>query len=94
MAQGRNEQILHNDGQLIAGFLGAVLLSIPIIIRLAYGNGDAWDWVFLVLAAGLATYWVVLGLRGRKPRRQKPSALPEDESPQRIPWYQGFVPWS
>jgi hypothetical protein len=85
MGQKNKNQILHGDGPLVAGFLGAVLLSIPIIIRLAYGNGNAWDWVFLVIAAGLAIYWIMLALRGRKRQARKLSALPGEESPSRIP---------
>ncbi|MUK00587.1 hypothetical protein GM708_00765 [Vibrio cholerae] len=71
----RNDEVLHNDGRLIAGFLGAVLLTIPIIIRLAYGDGTTWDWFFLVVGAGLATYWIVLAFRGRRIRRRERADL-------------------
>ena len=62
---------MHRDGALIAGFLGAVLLTIPIMIRLAYGDGTGWDWVFLLLGVGLAMYWILLALRGRRVRRDE-----------------------
>ncbi|MPY11039.1 hypothetical protein [Arthrobacter bussei] len=52
---------------MIAGF--AVLLTIPIIVRLADGAGNGLDWVFLVMGIGLAGYWVLLALRGRRARR-------------------------
>jgi Na+-driven multidrug efflux pump len=75
MKDKRNNEVLHNDGRLIAGFLGTVLLTIPIVIRLAYGDGTTWDWFFLVLGAGLATYWIVLAFRGRRIRRQEVADL-------------------
>lgn len=71
MKSKRNDDVVHNDGRLIAGFLGAVLLTIPIIIRLAYGDGTSWDWFFIVVGAGLATYWIVLAFRGRRIRHQE-----------------------
>lgn len=71
MKDTRNDETLHNDGALIAGFLGAVLLTLPIIVRLANGEGSAWDWVFLLVGVVLATYWVVLAFRGRRIRQQE-----------------------
>ncbi len=71
MKDKRNDELPQNDGRLIAGFLGAVLLTIPIIIRLAYGDGTTWDWIFLVVGAALATYWIVLAFRGRRIRQEE-----------------------
>jgi hypothetical protein len=64
-----NDDRLHSDALQIMGFLGAVLLTIPIIVRLADGAGNGLDWVFLVVGIGLAGYWVLLALRGRRARR-------------------------
>ena len=103
MGNKRNDEVMHRDGVLIAGFLGAVLLTIPIVIRLAYGNGTGWDWVFLLLGVGLAVYWVLLALRGRRVRRNERAGNadrqegPVDSAPgatRKIPWYQGFIPWA
>lgn len=66
-----NNEILHNDGAQIAGFLGAVVLTLPIIIRLAAGDGRAWDWIFLAIGLCLTTYWVVLAFRGRRIRQRE-----------------------
>ncbi|WP_247827234.1 hypothetical protein [Arthrobacter antioxidans] len=83
MGRTKSNGIQHGDGRLIAGCLGAVLLTIPIIIRLAYGDGNAWDWMFLVIGVGLAAYWVVLALRGRRARRHERVDLRDQASSER-----------
>lgn len=69
MGNSSNDDRLHSDGTQIMGFLGAVLLTIPIISRLAGGVGNGLDWVFLLVGLGLAGYWILLALRGRRARR-------------------------
>ncbi|WDF34649.1 hypothetical protein PTW37_07075 [Arthrobacter agilis] len=75
MGKSPNDAGPHSDAAQIMGFLGAVLLTIPIVIRLANGEGDVLDGVFLALGIGLACYWVVLALRGRRARRAEIDGL-------------------
>ncbi|MFC3299010.1 hypothetical protein FJV46_12255 [Arthrobacter agilis] len=75
MGTSDRDDRLHSDGAQIIGFLGAVLLTIPIVIRLAEGGGNGFDWVFLAVGIGLAGYWVVLALRGRQVRRAELAEL-------------------
>lgn len=75
MKAHRKDAGAHDEAGLIAGFLGAALLTIPLIIRLGYGDGTTWDWIFLVLGVMVAGYWIMLAFQGRNVRRRERADL-------------------